>query len=140
MTARKKVNTGGGMLWVRLYTDMPRHEKMLRLMAMPKGREAVGVYAFALAWSGDQRTDGYIPDYALPALHASKSHTELLEQVGLWTRNGKGWHIHNWEKRQDTQAELAEAKRKKRKAICERYQREGKHEFGCTCWQGEGLL
>lgn len=125
---------GGGMAWVRLYTDLPRHEKVLRLMASPKGREAVGVYAFALAWSGDQRTDGFIPDYALAVLHASRGHATLLEDVGLWDRNGSGWHIHNWEQRQETQAELAEAKRRGRKAACERYQRTGKHPAGCQCW------
>ena len=130
-----KKTAAAGMQWVRLYTDMPRHEKMLRLMAMPKGREAVGVYAFALAWSGDQRTDGYIPDYALPALYATRAHTDILETVGLWTRNGSGWHIHNWEYRQDTQAELAASRRKKRRAICERYQAEGKHPDGCDCWR-----
>ncbi len=133
MSVPKKVGEGG-MKWVRLYTDLPRHEKVLRLMASTKGREAVGVYAFALAWAGDQRTDGFIPDYALPVLHASRAHVALLEDVGLWDRNGSGWHIHNWEQRQDSQAELAEAKRRKRRAACERYQREGKHSHGCQCW------
>ena len=104
MSGNQKKTSAGGMKWVRLYTDLPRHEKVLRLMASPKGREAVGVYAFALAWSGDQRTDGFIPDYAIPVLHASRSHVDLLEGVGLWDRNGAGWHIHNWEQRQDTQA------------------------------------
>ena len=134
----KKKNGGRGMMWVRLYTDLPRHEKVLRLMSSAKGREAVGVYAFALAWSGDQRTDGHIPDYALPALHASRAHVALLEEVGLWDRNGTGWNIHNWAERQETQAQLAESKRLKRKAACERYQREGKHPEGCECWM-EGL-
>lgn len=50
--ARPKKASDVGMKWVRLYTDMPRHEKILRLMSKPKGREAVGIYAFALAWSG----------------------------------------------------------------------------------------
>lgn len=129
----------GGMKWVRLYTDLPRHEKILRLMASPKGREAVGVYTFALAWSGDQRTDGYIPDYALPAMHAAQAHVSLLESVGLWDRNGSGWHIHNWEQRQDSQADLMESKRRKaqggRRAACARYQAEGKHPKGCECWK-----
>ena len=138
MSGKKKIGAAG-MSWVRLYTDLPRHEKILRLMSSAKGREAVGVYAFALAWSGDQRTDGLIPEYALPVLHATRAHVALLEEVGLWDRNGSGWHVHNWERRQETQAELAESKRAKRKAACERYQRAGKHPTDCRCWD-EGLL
>ena len=75
-------NRPDGMAWVRLYTDFPRHPKTLRLMSTAKGREAVGIYAFALTWSGDQLTDGYIPDYVLPALHATKAHKAGL----LWIR------------------------------------------------------
>jgi hypothetical protein len=128
-----------GMSWVRLYTDAPRHHKVLELMAMPKGREAWGVYCFALAWSGDQRTDGHIPDYALSALHATRKHTELLEQVGLWNRNGNGWHIHNWGQRQETTLALEEARRQKRRNACARYQKEGhpNHPAGCQCWNEE---
>lgn len=139
MSVNHKKAAAGGMTWVRLYTDLPRHDKILRLMASPKGREAVGVYAFALAWSGDQRTDGFIPDYAVPVLHASRGHVALLEGVGLWDRIDHGWSIHNWNQRQETQAELAEAKKRKRKAACDRYQREGKHPQGCRCWD-EDLL
>lgn len=120
-----------GMAWVRLYTDFPRHPKTLRLMSTAKGREAVGIYAFALTWSGDQLTDGYIPDYVLPALHATRAHTELLESVGLWERNGSGWHIHNWEKRQETAASLADSRQKKRKAACIKH-----HGATCGCWSG----
>lgn len=128
-----------GMAWVRLYTDAPRHQKVLHLMSRPKGREAWGVYCFALAWSGDQRTDGRIPDYALAAIHATPVITRLLEEAGLWERNGSGWHIHNWDKRQETTRELDEARRKKRKNACIKHQKEGhpNHPQGCQCWTEE---
>jgi len=125
-----------GMAWVRLYTDAPRHQKVLRLMARPKGREAWGVYCFALAWSGDQRTDGYVPDYALAAMHATPAIAGLLEESGLWERNGTGWHIHNWDKRQESTQELVAARRSKRQRACKKHQLDGhpNHPPGCQCW------
>lgn len=125
-----------GLTWVRLYTDAPRNKKVLRLMSKPKGRDAWGVYCFSLSWAGDQKTDGYIPDYALPVIHATPAITALLEDAGLWRRNGTGWHIHNWEKRQETVQELAEARRSKRKRACTKHQKDGhpNHPPGCQCW------
>lgn len=122
------------MAWVRLYTDAPRHHKILQLMSKSKGREAWGVYCFSLAWAGDQLTDGFIPEYALGIVHANPGHVSLLESAGLWIRQKGGWQIHNWDQRQSSKQQLEDAKRKKRKAICERYQREGKHPQECRCW------
>ena len=79
--------------WVRLDTDLPTNKKMLLLTSLPKGLEAAGVFAFALAWAGANSTDGYIPDSVLRVLHARRSHATALETAGLFERNGEGWHI-----------------------------------------------
>lgn len=126
-------------MWVRLDTNLPTHDKTLRLLQNKRhGWHAFGVYVMSLTWSGAHGTDGLVPAYALPALYGNEQVAALLVEVRLWeVAPLGGWIIRNWEKRQDTQARL-EGRRKTAhisglKGACKRY-----HEPGCECWKDLG--
>jgi hypothetical protein len=62
------------------------------------GAEAELVWLRSIAWSKDNRLDGAIPEYALPALMGKCHHppsviADELTGAGLWLANGTGWHI-----------------------------------------------
>jgi hypothetical protein len=123
-----------GLPWVRLDAGIASHDKTLYVMGTRGGHRAMAVYMFGLAWSGGHGTDGHIPAAALPMLHGTKADAHLLTQAGLWDKDGDGWTIRNYERRQES-SEISEAKRSQaaaagRKSGC---RRRG-HPAGCTCW------
>lgn len=121
-------------MWVRLDTSITHHDKTLRLLQLDGGWQAFGVYVLGLAWSGGQGTDGHIPSYALSALHATEAVAAMLVDVAMWEPAPDGWIIRNWDKRQDTHAQI-EGRRLTAhvaglKGACRRY-----HQPGCECWK-----
>lgn len=116
--------------WVRLDTDLPTNKKILLLVTLPRGREALGVYCCALAWAGANSTDGYIPDTVLPVVHGRPAHATALVTAGLFRRNGEGWHIVNWDEHQPTRRSLRKRTEASQKANCRRW-----HGPLCHCWK-----
>jgi hypothetical protein len=119
--------------WVRLDSNIASHDKTLWLVQQRGGHRALAVYCLALGWSGGHATDGHIPTYALPALHATRADATLLETAGLWEPSDTGWRIHNYAQRQETRA-VSEAKHQQqsdagRKSACIR-----NHGPNCGCW------
>ncbi len=55
-----------------------------------------------------------ITDAAARALGANQRVATMLEDAGLWDRNGSGWHIHDWPEYQKVDATAAERKRRQR--------------------------
>jgi hypothetical protein len=98
-----------GLPWVRLDTQFPSNPKFLELVA--KKQQAAGfAYLCSLAYAGQHGTDGYIPEYALPFIHANKTIANQLVAAGLWHPAPGGWDINGWDEFQVSD----EAARKRR--------------------------
>lgn len=109
--------------WIRLDTNLPTHDKTLRLTSSGRHRAAF-TYVCSLAWSGANGTDGHIPTYSLALLHGRATDADALVEVGLWEPSGDGWEIHNWGERQPPNV--------KAKGACIRW-----HGPNCGCWKGQ---
>lgn len=124
--------------WVRLDANIASHDKTLAVLGQPRGKGAMAVYMFALAWSGGHSTDGRIPRVALQMLHGNAKDAELLVAVGLWDPDpgGDGWWIRNYGQRQES-ADISASKREKARVagLKSGCVRRG-HPADCTCWQG----
>jgi hypothetical protein len=123
------------LAWVRLDTGIAHHDKTLALLADPSAKrwQAVSSYMFALGWSGEHGTDGFIPEAALPFVHGTKATANLLVQYGFWTPAPGGWRIRNYATRQELAVITAAKKEAQRvasaKANCVRW-----HGKDCGCW------
>jgi hypothetical protein len=98
--------------WVRLDTQFPSNPKVLELVAR-KRHPAAFAYLCSLAYAGQHGTDGYIPEAALPFIHATKALANHLVEVGLWVPSPGGWLIHGWD---EFQISDEEAKRRRERA------------------------
>jgi hypothetical protein len=92
-----------------LDTQFASNPKVLELAAGKKYRAAF-VYVASLAYCGQHGTDGYIPEYALPFIHATKAEAHALVEVGLWNLSPCGWDVNGWDEFQVSD----EAARKRR--------------------------
>lgn len=122
--------------WVRLDSNIPTHDKILRLLSdpSPKRWQACTSCMFAFAWSGGQGTDGLIPTAALPFVHGTPATAALLVKYDLWDKVEGGWTIRNFGVRQELLA-ITEGKRAAQssggaKGNCIRY-----HGPDCGCWR-----
>lgn len=127
--------------WVRLDTGLPSHDKTLALLndPSPKRWQAMASVPFAICWSGEHGTDGFVPVTALPFIHATKVTAALLVKHGFWTPVDGGWRIRNFEQRQEL-AVVSAAKREAQrvgalKANCRRW-----HGPSCQCWQDSAAV
>lgn len=119
------------MPWVRLDSTFPHNRKVLALIEERKHR-AVNVYVFGLAYAGHQATDGFIPAYALPVIHATRADAKALVDVGLWHEFDNGWLVNDWDEYQPSKNYRSQHKR----AVCARWMKEGKK---CTCGTHTGV-
>jgi hypothetical protein len=127
-----------GLSWVRLDANIGSHDKILALLTDPSAKkwQAFASYTTALAWSGGQGTDGFIPQTALSFVHGNTSTARLLVKYRLWEEGLTGWQIVNFAERQElalVTASKAEAKRMAgEKGNCSRW-------HGPSCWvKGKG--
>src|SRR5689334_21442002 len=98
-------------------------------LATAKRWRAAFAYVASLAYAGAHGTDGYIPEYCLFLVHATRADAEALVTVGLWKPAPSGWDINGWDEFQVS----AEAARKRR----ERAQKGGRAKADKA--QGKGL-
>jgi hypothetical protein len=126
-----------GLPWVRLDSNIASHDKILNLLSdtSPKKWQASTSYMFALGWSGEHGTDGHIPTAALPFIHGTPVTARLLVVYRLWTEASiGGWHIRNFDVRQELQVVTAAKKAAQSagaiKGNCIRH-----HGKDCGCWR-----
>lgn len=103
------------LAWIRLDTAMPRNHKILTLVSMKDGQRAAFAYVCSLAYAGEQGTDGFVPEPALPMIHAKPNDVQRLLEVGLWHARPGGYEINDWADYQQTSAET-DARTKRAKA------------------------
>lgn len=122
--------------WVRLDSNVAQHDKMLALKYDPSAKrwQAVASYFFALAWSGGQGTDGFIPHHALEAVHGTPATARLLVKHKLWEEGISGYKIRNYESRQELNI-VAEAKRAAQAAGGRKARCRQNHGPNCGCWE-----
>ena len=125
-----------GLPWVRLDSNIASHDKILYLIADPSKAkwQALASYMVALGWSGGNGTDGFVPSTALPFVHGTGTTARLLVKYHLWEEARAGFHICNYEKRQqlsDSADKIRESKRRAAlKGNCVRH-----HGADCGCWK-----
>lgn len=91
-----------------------------KLLAIPKRARfaAAGLWAIAGSWSGDQLTDGHVPEYMLTAWGAPPSAPQALVDCGLWEVESGGYVFCNWHEyqpsKQDVDAERATSRERMR--------------------------
>lgn len=118
--------------WVRLDSNIAIHDKVLALLAdpSPKRHQAAASYMFSLGWCGAAGTNGHIPTYALPTIHATPATARLLQKYRLWDEATAGWQVHNYEQYQQL-ADVTESRHVAGvKANCIRW-----HGKDCGCWK-----
>lgn len=78
------------------------------LAIMAAGEAAEVLFTRALAFAGEQETDGFIPAAVVPRLAPNKTSTRIssLVREGLWVKVTGGWQIAGWEKHQALKSEL----------------------------------
>jgi hypothetical protein len=111
-----------GLPWVRLDTGFPTNPKILGLIA-DRNYQAVCGYVCALAWSGGQGTDGFLPELALFHVHLTQKTAASLVESGLFHPVLGGYQINDWTEYQQTTAETAERSAKAQAAARIRWDR-----------------
>lgn len=106
--------------WVRLDTGLPDHPKTLALLRGKKHRAALA-YIYGLAYSGRHELNGFIPEGALPFIHATRADAMVLCDVGLWHARQGGYEINSWSEHQPSSEESAKRKESARKAAMKRW-------------------
>lgn len=126
-----------GLHWVRMDAGMYSHDKVLALVAdrSPKRYQAIASVTFAIGWSAEHATDGFVPGYVLPVIHATKATAALLVKYGFWEVEDGGWRIRNFGERQELAIVTAMKREANRLGARKTNCRRAGHPEGCTCWQ-----
>lgn len=111
-----------GLPWIRLDTGFPSNAKILALISDRKEGAALG-YVCALAWSGGQGTDGFIPAVALPLCHLTVTTARSLCDAGLFLPVLGGYQINDWTEYQQSTTETAARSEKAQAAARIRWER-----------------
>jgi hypothetical protein len=109
-----------GLQWVRMDTSWPQNPKFVQLASDGKWR-AIAVYWAALAYSGAQGLDGFVPNYILPMIHAVTRNATDLVAVGAWVPCEGGWQINGYNEFQPSTEEIALRSKKARDAAYARW-------------------
>ena len=94
------------MTWARVDDAWWSHRKVIGL-----DLEARGLWVSGLSYACHQR-DPVIPSAALMLMRGDDGVAERLVTAGLWSRDGDGSRIHDWDDYQSVSAKRAEAGRK----------------------------
>lgn len=109
-----------GLPWVRFDTQFPTNPKVLELVSK-KQQPAAFAYVCSLAYAGQHGTDGYIPAYSLPFIHATNTIAKHLVDVGLWHVAPGGWQINGWDEFQVSDEDARKRKERAQKGAAKRW-------------------
>src|SRR5688500_15605620 len=96
------------MTWFKVDDKAHDHKKF-------RGRSlsAIGLWTFAGSWSGDNRTDGFVPAHVRRRWGANRRHALELVEAGLWEPHvvdgEQGWRFHDWAQWQPERSDTADA-------------------------------
>jgi hypothetical protein len=112
--------------WFKVDDKLHSHKKALRA-----GHEAMGLWVLAGSWSGDQLTDGWVPEYVAARLAPNaEALAERLVRAGLWEADehdgDSGWRFRGWAEMQPSREEV-EQKRAEARARMRRNREQRRH-------------
>ena len=93
------------MTYFKVDDHFHSHPKILDL-----GLEAVGLWTLAGSWSGEQLTDGFIPNSLIARLGGSPEIAQALVDAGLWEIIEGGYLFHDWDAHNQTKAQVIESR------------------------------
>lgn len=96
--------------WAKIDVGFLRHPQVVQLSPQQQRH-----YLALILYSQEYETDGHVPDPALRIMDVAGKDVKAMEGAGLVSRNGTGWIIDGFTRKQRTKAEL-EATRKQRSA------------------------
>ena len=96
--------------WAKVDVGFFRHPQVCQLTE----KAAVG-YLRMILYAQEHETDGHVPDPALRSCEVTHKQAESMEAVGLLTRNGTGWKIDGFTRRQKSRADLERERELNRK-------------------------
>lgn len=110
------------MTWFKVCDHLHDHRKVRGI-----DLAALGLWTLSGSWSGDHKTDGFVPTTVIPRWDSrrSKKLAALLVDRGLWeaaTRDGEsGWIFHDWIDHQpdkaDTSTDIGRIRWRRREAL-----------------------
>lgn len=101
--------------WAKIDVGFFRHPQVLQLSE----KDAVA-YLRMILYAQEHETDGHVPDPALRACDVTKKQAESIERAGLVVRNGTGFVIDGFTRKQKTREQL-EADREASRARAKRH-------------------
>lgn len=107
--------------WIRLDTHFASNPKLLALISERDGYRAAFAWVCSLAYAGRHGTDGYIPEAALPFIHARRVDANRLVAHGLWIPAPGGWEINSWAEFQLSNEETQKRREKAQRAALIRW-------------------
>lgn len=93
------------MTYFKVDDHFHSHPKILDL-----GLDAVGLWTLAGSWSGEQLTDGFIPNSLIARLGGSQETALALVNAGLWEITEGGYVFHDWDAHNQTKAQVIESR------------------------------
>lgn len=94
------------MSWLKVDDKFHSHPKVVELLDMDCGLEALGLWTLLGAWCADYGSNGEVTAAALRRNGARNETVTALVTVGLWSRNEDGGIVyHDWSKYQPTKRE-----------------------------------
>ena len=103
------------MAWFKVDDNFLMHPKTAML-----SNDATALWLRAGSWSGQQRTDGFVPRFILPMFRSTEAAVDELVTVGLWepaSLDGvDGYRFHDWADYQPLADEEDELRRKRSEA------------------------
>ena len=100
------------MVWIRIDDQIAHHPKFLAA-----GPLASWFWICGNAYCNKYLTDGFIPESALGALGGvtgAKRLAERLVDVGLWTKDGTGFRVHDFHDYNPTAAQVKQKRKEDR--------------------------
>lgn len=94
------------MTWFRVDDGLATHQK-------PRiaGLAGMGLWVVSGAYSGQQLSDGHVPDWYVESWTGGKKAAEKLVTAGLWTPVDGGWQFHEWTERNPSREDELERRR-----------------------------
>lgn len=85
------------MSWFKVDDKFHSHPKVVELLSMPCGFDALGLWTLLGSWCSDYGSNGRVTDAALRWCNARDESISALITVGLWGRNEDGdIEYHDW--------------------------------------------
>lgn len=118
------------MSWFLVDDKFHGHDKVLALLELPDGLQAIGLWTLCGSWSRDHKRAGFVPDAVVHAMAGKCPRTSMdgpgrvrtasdaselagvLVSKELWTRVEGGYQFHDWDDIYKLEDKDAQRKRK----------------------------